>query len=164
MSNKKPALWIWPSLGALLISVVGVRLLDGNEPQPSLSPETEPAIDSADVAGERERAAERVVDPSGSLRRDLIARSDEGRNHVLWLAIRDAGFECDEIRHAGMSGPEAMGWVASCAGGVSYFVRIDDTERVSVSEVPSGDFHGVAFPRIEVPAEATDIPPIDLNR
>lgn len=100
----------------------------------------------------------------GSLRRDLLSQPEDSRNHVLWLAILDAGFECDEIEHAGMPGHDAMGWLASCGSGVTYFIAVDDAERITVDEVPSGDFGLAPFPVREYRNDVTEIPGGDVPR
>lgn len=71
-------------------------------------------------------------------RRELLGMSEAHRNHIFWLTLRDAGFQCDELESSQLLGGDARAWRAYCGGALVYWVNVDDLGDISVELAPYG--------------------------
>jgi hypothetical protein len=76
----------------------------------------------------------------------LLAMPEPVRNQVFWLTLRDARFECEEVKSARPLGASA--WLARCGEPWAYELIVDEFGRLSASPVPYGDFL-IGVPRMQ---------------
>jgi hypothetical protein len=93
----------------------------------------------------------------GGLPEALLAMADPDRNTVLRLAIRDAGFGCDDVGSVQGAGDRIAGWRVSCGGALAYWVGVDGFGRVSVDPLPHRDQLRPASPDQAEPGPPADI-------
>jgi len=71
------------------------------------------------------------------------------RAPVFLLAIRDAGFDCQEVIDSGQSGAERWIWRVRCAGALAYWGAIDDYGYLTVEPAIYWDNGPAVIPNIE---------------
>lgn len=146
------AVWSVP----LVIAAVGYGVLtrDDAVPDTGRSPPEENA-DSAGLLDESvpQSAPADDIDAAaadvrtGSMRETMLETEDGNRRHIAGLAIRDAGYECSDVGAVEPVGASAIVWRASCEDGGTFWVGVDELDRLTVDIAPVGDVHpGITAP------------------
>jgi hypothetical protein len=141
MPKKKSARFALIVTTAFLAVMVGYQAFVRDRPQRFLTPHSDAANEPA-VPSERrpttgiERDDSQVEQSSATagpdgVRRELLNMSETPRNHIFWLTIRDAGFQCDEVESSQPLGADARAWRARCEGALVYWVNVDDLGAIS---------------------------------
>jgi hypothetical protein len=141
MRKNKSARFVFTVAMAFLAVMVGYQAFVREEPQRFVTPDSEaakeivvpaemPPTTSTERDDSRVDRSSASVGPDG-LRRELLEMLEAPRNHIFWLTIRDAGFQCDEVESSQPLGGDAMAWRARCGGALVYWVNVDDLGGIS---------------------------------
>jgi hypothetical protein len=164
MPKNKSAQFAFAGAMAFLAVMVGYQAFVGERPQRFVTPDSDAAKEIV-VPSERrpttstERDDSHVdrssvrVGPDG-LRRELLEMPETPRDHIFWLTIRDAGFQCDEVESSQPIGGDGIAWRARCGGALVYWVHVDDLGSISVDPALYRDGVGpIAVPIERMPEE-----------
>ncbi|HMB89933.1 MAG TPA: hypothetical protein VKP65_03745, partial [Rhodothermales bacterium] len=77
--------------------------------------------------------------PEG-LHRRLIATPEGSRNHILGMAIQDAGFRCDEVGSSRLVVAETGAWHTDSGGIASYMTVLDESRNPTIEPSQNGNF------------------------
>jgi hypothetical protein len=102
------------------------------------------------VLAKAEVAAPPAVAPAPANRKleELRAMSESVRNSTFVMAIRAAGFMCEDVVDV-YAGADAPAWRARCRDSRAYYVRVTDSGELAID--PTLDyFDSVVAPRIEL--------------
>jgi hypothetical protein len=132
----------------VLVGFVGYGIWNRDESVPPFVPEQLPLADEPSTAGQLappieaalidRRTLPEGVRP-GSMRATLLESEESGRGHLLRLAIVDEGYDCEDVVSAAAVGDTAQVWRARCTGGDTYWVTVDELDRLVVEPAPYGD-------------------------
>ena len=91
------------------------------------------AVDTAiiEVGPDSLPLSSRSEQPQG-LGARLLSDSDATRRNLFGMTIRDAGYECPEVRTADTVAPGGEAWRAYCGALRLYWIEVDETGRMSV--------------------------------
>jgi hypothetical protein len=126
--------------GAVALALLGPGILS-REPADDASathPPAPPATADADEAEAASTGSPQLSDASGSpeepqgLGARLLEDSDGARRNLLGMSIRDAGYDCPEVRAADTLAPGGHAWRANCGALRLYWIEIDEFGRMSV--------------------------------
>jgi hypothetical protein len=111
-----------------------------SEPPAVPAPDIEPSVAT--------RPAVPVERSSSTIGAELQAMSETFRNTTFLIAIRDAGFVCEDVVEARLSGTDSAAWRARCRDLRAYLLGIDSAGALHVE--PTADYwDGLYPPRIE---------------
>jgi hypothetical protein len=126
-------------------------LLDLLDQAPTVSPpETEPAL-----------VPDESPDPRpGSMQVTLLDTTDRNRALIVGSTVRDAGYECDEIRSALPVDRDGFNWRVNCGDAQTYWIEVDEFGQLSARPMPYGDVEPPIFvPTVQPGEERTlDLP------
>jgi hypothetical protein len=143
------------ALAAVIAAVGIVYLMRGREggDAPSIEPSAAPP-NSSEAAAPRPAAAPSAAaeTPAAARLRELEQMSETFRNTTFLIAIRDAGFVCNELRGVYGGVNDSTTWTASCSEMLAYTVRVASNGGLgiepalqhvdSVAPAPVRDFGG----------------------
>lgn len=138
-------------LFAVFLAAAGYRVYVRDQSQQALEagPGPPPATTAVETQVSASRTAHAPEVGVSDFAQKLRAMPELVRNQIFWLTLRDAQFECDEVKSSGPLGASA--WLARCGEPWTYELIVDEFGRLSASPVPYGDFI-IAIPRVpEVP-------------
>ena len=72
----------------------------------------------------------------------LLSDTDNSRRHLLGMTIREAGYDCPEVRSADALEGSGQAWRAYCGDLRLYWIEIDEFGRMSVEP---GDYNESGF-------------------
>lgn len=111
-----------------VIAAAGLVLLTrpSLDDSPRVNTDSSPQPASIDLAAAREDAtpAQRPEASVAEKLRELEAMSETFRNTTFLIAIRDAGFVCNELLRVYGGGVEALGWIVTCSEMLAYTVGV----------------------------------------
>jgi hypothetical protein len=122
--------WLW--LGNSPTDEVGPRITTSDE---SLPISEQPADISLPLDG----PAAVPVAP-GSMQATLLSTTEDSRNQILSLTIRDADFECPSVESAKAVGSNGSVWRVHCGAVLVYWAEVGEFGRLSITPIPYGDF------------------------
>jgi hypothetical protein len=128
----------FPRVVAALAAIVVAGLLlrsripEVELPTPAASLETPSADGASAPNATAEDPAAAVEAPAAAKRRELEVMSETFRNTTFLIAIRDAGFVCNELLrvYGGVDG--AAKWTATCSEMLAYHVSVASTGELHV--------------------------------
>jgi hypothetical protein len=131
------------SVAVLLAAAVGVAVFRG----PALEQGERAAAQSRPVAaaavqeddagvGEASPPSRRADEIARARQAELNGASPTFRNTTLLVAIRDAGYVCEDLIDARQSGDELAGWRVSCRDALAYSVAVDRSGNLVVDPMP----------------------------
>lgn len=137
--------WKVSGFAVLLIAgIAGFWLLSGDDEivQPSDStrfePPTQARISLPETAAER-RQVESPEPRPGSMQMTLLDTTNQNRALIVSSTIRDAGYECDEVRSSLPVDREGFNWRVNCGDTLTYWIEIDEFGQLSARPMPYGD-------------------------
>jgi hypothetical protein len=101
---------------------------------PRAEPEDPPAR-AADLQRSRRRNESRAADPGSGIPIELES-SETFRNTTLLIAIRDAGYWCDDVVDATQGADDMPAWRVSCAEARAYIVSLGPSGKLRVDPTP----------------------------
>jgi hypothetical protein len=117
---------------------------------PSGTPPAAPAAAGAEppraapAAREAPRdAASPAPEPAAAKVRELEAMAESFRSSTFLIAIRDAGFVCNELLRVSGGFDDAAKWVATCSEMLAYTIEVTDDGALRVEPLQQY-FDGVA--------------------
>ena len=150
-------------IGSIAGGLIGFQWLsnDNNlDPEAALvdafpRPEAVPATPADNVEHLADLAEATVARP-GSLQAYLLAATDDTRNHLLSLTLRDTGYECSAVRSSWLLDRMGSAWRASCGDTLVYWIDVDDVGHLSVEAAPYGDVYPYSAPIRRQPTPPRD--------
>lgn len=129
---------MYAGLGLLVLSAIVVR----NETSPDHPGDSTrlPVLPAAPPSV-TERAPPADLHAPTQAQEAFRAMDEAQRNSIFRLAIRDAGYLCDELRTSPEAGDRLAAWRISCGNAVSYLVGVE----------PGGDLYIDPMPYAEGP-------------
>ena len=121
--------------GALVLAVFGRGILsrDSDDDSSATAGTFAPSEtrDGEEAATGSPPPSIRPEEPQGLSAR-LMSDSDGARRNMFAMTIRDAGYDCPEVRTADTLAPGGHAWRAYCGALRLYWIEIDDFGRMSV--------------------------------
>jgi hypothetical protein len=134
--HRMPRLVPWLIAGLLIAGTLVVAFRDWPASSPSsageaASTETDVALAGGGTGIESLPPSERRDEPPG-LGARLLSDSDTTRRSLLGKTIREAGYDCPDVRAADALDSNGHAWRANCGELRLYWIEIDDFGRMSV--------------------------------
>lgn len=146
MSRSLP--WLLSGLliaGAIVVAFLGTGMRSPDRADESSAPGVTPSAGRAAEADQTEsgsmQLASRTEQPQG-LGARLLSDSDNSRQNLLGMTIREAGYDCPEVRSAEALEGSGQAWRAYCGDLRLYWIEIDEFGRMSVEP---GDYNESGF-------------------
>lgn len=123
--------------GVVIAAIAAVLVIGGRPTSDALLPSSE-LVDPTPAplpTAERPTAATPVVageTPAAAKQRELNAMSETYRNTTFLIAIRDAGFVCNELLRVIGGLDDSPKWLASCSEMHSYTVGVTSDGRLDI--------------------------------
>lgn len=113
-------------------------------PDAELASEVSKSLDeerftSVEAGNSEVNLSQEPVGPGG-LHQELMVMPERDRNNLFRLAIRDAGFQCDDVTSSQFLSTETGVWQADCGAMSTYSLLIHEFGGISISPIPYGDF------------------------
>jgi hypothetical protein len=92
-----------------------------------------PAREAPAAIAREEIAAAPIEPPAVTKQRELEAMSETFRNTTFLIAIRDAGFQCNELLRVVGGFDDSPKWLASCSETLAYSVGVANNGTLHVA-------------------------------
>lgn len=130
----------WLIAGGLVAGAVALALLgpgifsrDSADEVPATAGPPAPTgtVEVGEPSTDAPQPSSRSEEPQGLSAR-LLDDSDGTRRNLFAMTIRDAGYDCPEVRTADTIAPGGQAWRVHCGALRLYWIEIDDFGRMSV--------------------------------
>ena len=151
--------------GAVIVAAALVLLVRAPvEVSPSAPADPRPAVQTEGLPAARAEptlAAASLETPAAAKERELQAMSETFRNSTFLIAIRGAGFHCNELLRVSGGLDGSSKWLATCSEMLAYTVAVASNGALQIQPMMQY-FDGLGVQTIELEFEPSQIPPQPL--